>query len=58
MAGFNRSIRALVHKDQSKVKYKLVNFHQTSTTYDTNNNPITTTESYRRLYNVAGSQKS
>lgn len=53
MASYNASVRVIKHKDQSKVKYKLVNYKKTETTYDTAGNPTTTTESYRRLYNVA-----
>lgn len=52
MAGFSRSVKAVVHKDQSKVKYKLVNFRQKVITYDEMGNPHTTVETYRRLYRV------
>lgn len=55
MASYSAVVKAIRHKDPSQVRYKLVNLHRTSTTYDTAGNPNTIVESYRRLYNVARS---
>ena len=54
MAGYRAIVKAIRHKDQSKVRYKLVNYRQIGTRYDTNGTPTTTIDkAYRRLYNVA-----